>query len=320
MRLGLAALALFTLTSTQLAAAPKLAQPIDCRLGEVCYIQQYVDQDTGPGVEDFTCGGLSYDGHKGTDFRLPSFAAMRAGISVLASAKGVVVGTRNNVPDTGWDPSLEGRECGNGVLIKHDDGWETQYCHMEQGSITVSKGDQVTQGAVLGRVGYSGRTQFPHVHLSVRKDGKVIDPFNPDGTHICGQPNTKTLWQSPIDYQDGALLNAGFLDHIPDFDAVQDGAAATRATLPKDPAALVIWAYAFGAQKGDVIGLRIIDPKGDKFFSSDVLIKNTQAQLFRAGGRHLAVPLASGDYQGLITLTRNGQEIDQLRTQLRVLD
>jgi hypothetical protein len=45
-----------------------LSSPIDCSLGDDCYIQQYVDHTDGEGVSDFRCSSLSYDGHKGTDF------------------------------------------------------------------------------------------------------------------------------------------------------------------------------------------------------------------------------------------------------------
>ena len=57
------------------------------------------------------------------------------------------------------------------------------------------KTDEVVEaGTVLGQIGLSGRTQFPHVHLSVRKDGKVVDPFDPDGSVTCGEPDEDTLF------------------------------------------------------------------------------------------------------------------------------
>ena len=43
-------------------------------------------------------------------------------------------------------------------------------------------GDNVQVGDVLGKIGLSGRTQFPHVHVSVRHNGTCIDPFAPSGT------------------------------------------------------------------------------------------------------------------------------------------
>lgn len=170
-----------------------LSSPIDCSLGDDCYIQQYVDHTDGEGVSDFRCSSLSYDGHKGTDFALRTLEQMRAGVDVIASAKGTVMGTRNSVDDVLYTAAnaanVKGKECGNGLVLRHDDGWETQYCHMKKRSVQVKTGEIVEAGTVLGQIGLSGRTQFPHVHLSVRKDGKVVDPFDPDGSVTCGEPD-----------------------------------------------------------------------------------------------------------------------------------
>src|SRR5215510_1811152 len=72
---------------------------------------------------------------------------------------------------------IEGRECGNGVIIDHGDGFETQYCHMAQNSIRVKPGERVKAGQPLGRVGISGKADFPHLHFTVRRRGAVVDPF-----------------------------------------------------------------------------------------------------------------------------------------------
>ena len=65
--------------------------PIDCSLGEDCYIQQYVDQTDGEGVSDFRCSNLSDEGPKGIDFARRALEKMRAGVDVIAAAKGTVM-------------------------------------------------------------------------------------------------------------------------------------------------------------------------------------------------------------------------------------
>jgi len=303
-------------------AAPAAAQditldlPIDCILGDTCYIQNYVDHDPSDAASDFQCGSLTYDNHKGTDFGLPSLAAMEAGVDVLVSASGTVRGVRNNMRDVLYTPDLageiNGRDCGNGVVIAHDDGWETQYCHMREGSVVVLPGDFVEPGDVLGQVGLSGRTQFPHVHITLRQDGVVIDPFNPfdpDGAMTCDTPSTDTLWADPLDTPAGGLLSAGFSTTVPDYADVKAGTASVDVLQPDSP--IVLWAFVFGGRAGDVISIEFDGPDGALFQTDDVLDR-TQALLFRAGG--LNVPdrgWARGTYSGTVTHTRNGVMLDE---------
>ncbi|MDP1578512.1 MAG: M23 family metallopeptidase, partial [Cypionkella sp.] len=237
------------------AGAFELAFPADCRLGDTCYIQQYVDHDPGPSAQDFTCGPLSYEGHDGTDIALPSRAAMFAGVNVLAAGAGTVKGLRDGIAD--FAPVVADKECGNGVLVDHGGGWETQYCHMKQGSVRVQVGDAVVPGSVLGQIGQSGMAEFPHLHLSVRHNGAELDPFAPDSLTSCGAPGPG-LWGEPLAYQPGGLLSLGISAAIPDYPAVKAGLASPD--LPKDAPALVVWAFLFGAQAGDAILFRLTGP------------------------------------------------------------
>ncbi|MEM8655754.1 MAG: M23 family metallopeptidase [Pseudomonadota bacterium] len=302
------------------ASGPGAAQdfsmgvPIDCDLTETCFIQQYVDHDTSGEAMDFQCSSLSYDTHQGTDFALKSIEHMRRGVDVIASAPGVVKGTRNGMEDRiyrrGEGDRVNGRECGNGVLIDHGDGWTTQYCHLKRGSVQVRTDDTVEKGAVLGEVGLSGRTQFPHVHVTLRKDGDVVDPFDPDGEITCGQPSTQTLWDTPLTYQPGGVLTVGFADKVPEFNTIKAGTAAVR-ELPVDAPAIVVFGYAFGGKAGDMMQLRIDGPDGT-LIDGEVEIDRNQAQFFRASGRRLsAAQWPAGSYTGTVVLRRDGVEISR---------
>ena len=177
------------------AAALELSLPVDCEMGKQCYIQNFVDRDPGPDYADFTCGSLSYDGHKGTDFRVATLAEMEEGVAVIAAAPGRVRAIRDGVDDLGAKAFPSGKDCGNAVVIAHDGGWETQYCHLRKGSVAVQGGDRVAAGAHLGLIGFSGNTAFPHLHFSVRKDGAPIDPFGAqEMTAACALPDTDSLW------------------------------------------------------------------------------------------------------------------------------
>ena len=60
------------------------------------------------------------------------------------------------------------------VEVDHGGGLSTRYGHLS--AISVSPGQQVSPGAVLGRVGSTGRSTGPHLHYEVRVDGEAVDP------------------------------------------------------------------------------------------------------------------------------------------------
>ena len=311
---ALAGAAVFS--SAARAEAPiALTQPVNCTLGETCFIQQYVDRDPRPEARDFTCGGLSYDGHSGTDFRVADREAMRAGVAVLAAAAGTVRGVRNTVPDTGRAGMTDGEECGNGVVITHEHGWETQYCHLAQGSVTVAPGERVEAGQTLGLIGYSGNTEFPHLDLSVRRDGETVDPFDPSDSTICGA-GAEPLW--PLPFAAGGLLSTGFFGAIPDYEAIKDGTAhAPR--LQSDGEALVLWTFLYNGRAGDLLSFRISTTGGTVAHEAEIALDRSQAQLFRATGRRTpdgGWPI--GGYVGEIELIRDGEVIDSATASVTV--
>ncbi len=302
---------LFLSLATPVAGEISFGQPLNCTLGQDCYIQNYVDLDPSPAAKDFTCGPLSYDGHKGTDFGLSSDNAMILGVDVLAAADGVVTGVRDSMPDIRSNaenaPDLQGKDCGNGVVLSHGDGWETQYCHMKLGSITVKTGQSVSKGTTLGQVGLSGRTEFPHLHLSVRKDGAVVPPFAPQA-QACGAAPADTLWSDPITYVPVGLISIGFSDRLPDFAEVQSGTADTP-QLPATSPALVLWALGFGTGRTDELRFEISGPDGP-FHRATADFEKPQAQAFRATGRRISAPLTAGLYTGTVTLLRHGVDVE----------
>ncbi|GAB5449247.1 M23 family metallopeptidase [Gymnodinialimonas sp.] len=309
-------LLLLTPTAATAQEAPFLAFPVDCALGETCMIQQLVDHDPGPGAQDFLCGPMSYDGHQGTDIRVPDMEALARGVPILAAAPGRVLGTRNSVPDTGIGGFPEGQDCGNGVLIEHENGWQTQYCHLAQGSVSVAQGEDVTTGQPIGTMGFSGNTEFPHLHMTVRQDGAVVDPFAPAGAETCGPVET-TLWTDDIPVPPGGILSTGFAPAIPTYEAIQAGTADAE-TLSATGEAIVLWGFFHGGRAGDVVSATITDPEGAVYHTQEITLERTQAQLFRATGRRIRNALPAGDYRGRIALTRDGVLLDEETTVISV--
>jgi len=306
------------IASAAFAADPiQLKFPLDCEIGRTCVIQQYVDHDPSPNAKDYMCGTLTYEKHDGTDFRLPTTAAQRAGVNVLAAADGEVLGARDGMPDipisTVGAPSVAGRECGNGALISHGDGWQTQYCHLAQGSVLVKKGDRVTAGQPIGRVGLSGNTVFPHLHLTVRRNGQVVDPFAFGASEgSCGKGTS--LWSAAdrdrLAYRERQVLNVGFAAGPVTMPQIEEGEAG-RTPPTASSEALVAFVRAIGLKGEDVQRLSIKGPDGKLI--ADVVDKpldrdKAQYMIF-TGSRRPPSGWAPGAYRATYTVTRAGQVV-----------
>ena len=306
------------------AAAFELAFPVECAVGVDCAIQHYVDRDPGPGIEDFRCGSQTYEAHDGTDIRVPTLRRMTSGVPVVAAADGRVARTRDGMPDesiadAGSAGVVKDRECGNGVFIEHDGGWVTQYCHMKRGSIRVKSGDRVAARTAIGEIGLSGNTEFPHLHFTVRKDDKPVDPFGVDrlasgaACQFAGDDRS-SLWtpeaKAQLAYRPAFILNAGFADRVMSMAEVESGESEDIRLMPDSPA-LVFFGRAIGIEKGDVQRLVLTGPDGQVFVENEVEpTDRVKAQVFAFVGkkrRDQAWP--PGRYRGRYSVIRGGAEI-----------
>jgi hypothetical protein len=301
------------------ADEPQFTLPLACEPRLTCFIQNYVDLDSGPGVRDFACGAATYDGHSGVDFRVLSAGVTSLGVPVLAAADGVIKGQRDGVADIfmrdNKTAGFKGRECGNGVLIDHGGGWETQYCHLKHGSIGVTNGQSVKQGDRLGDVGYSGMADFAHLHFSVRKDDKVIDPFLPgveDGT--CRKDaKAPGLWTPEIAakfaYQSGEIIGAGFAGAAPSLDGLESDHTDVPPAAALAPA-LVFYGRFINLRGGDRIRIMINGPGGS--FAEELtqpLERNKATYLTFAGKKRKERAWPAGRYEGRVEIVREGAVI-----------
>jgi murein DD-endopeptidase MepM/ murein hydrolase activator NlpD len=102
-------------------------------------------------------GGYRWsNGHTGLDF------ACAYGSPIRAVATGTVI-------FAGWDGAY-----GYKTVIRHLDGTESWYAHQSQ--ILIRRG-QVVAGQIIGRVGMTGNTSGPHVHLEIRVNDRPISPY-----------------------------------------------------------------------------------------------------------------------------------------------
>lgn len=302
---------------------PSLALPVACEPGRTCEVQHYVDRDPSPATRDYRCGLQTYDTHNGVDIRVPDMAAQRRGVAVLAAAPGRVARLRDGVTDISIKapgaPSVANAECGNGVVVDHGGGWETQYCHLAKGSIGVKVGDAVAAGAPLARVGLSGNTEFPHLHFTVRQNGQIVDPFAPDARAACGpQPG---LWRADaaakMSYRAGAVLNAGFTDGQITMEQLEAGGLR-----PATSASPILVAYARGIAllPGDEVELEVKGPDGATLARSrGKPLQSWRAQdMIYVGKRRPATGWPPGVYVADYRVWRQGKVALSRRVQTRL--
>ncbi len=249
----LAGVGMFFLVAAPLRAEPGLTLPLACDPGRDCWPVRYVDHDPGPGLRDYRGGRRTEDGHNGTDLAIADRKRLAEGVAVLSAAAGVVLRTRDGEPDFALveqgPKAVADRQCGNGLLIRHADGLETQYCHLRRGSIMVRQGDRLPAGALLGYVGMSGETSFPHLHFTVRRDGRVLDPFTAAAAgedaaawapglrqKLAYRPAVLTGIGIAVGRVERRDLEAGFHDYV---------------SLPVTAPALVVWVRGFWFEKGN---------------------------------------------------------------------
>ncbi len=101
-------------------------------------------------------GRLWASRHTGIDLAAPS------GTEVYSMSSGEII-------FAGYDGSY-----GNKIVVRHWDGTETWYCHLSR---FVQRYGDVEPGTLIGRVGSTGNSTGPHLHLEVHPDGG--EPVNP---------------------------------------------------------------------------------------------------------------------------------------------
>ena len=309
---------LTTINGDVLAQEARFSLPLNCDIGETCFLQNFADLDRDtPFVVDTICGTASYNGHRGIDIRVKDEKALQAGVDILAVASGVVLGTRNTAPDkritTKADrAAVKGRECGNGLSMRHENGQVTQLCHLSQGSVLVKRGDRVKQGQKIGEMGLSGLTTFPHVHLALRSGPsgqKILDPLtgNPANKNACdidplastnlpfGADQTKALIASSKAVIDLGLAGVPFeLARLVEGTAPPVPTSADKATVG--------WAWLLNVKKGDRVWMGI-SYNGAKYAENlSKPIEKHKATYFYFTGRSRS-PKA-GHYEVLVELRR----------------
>jgi murein DD-endopeptidase MepM/ murein hydrolase activator NlpD len=95
--------------------------------------------------------------HKGVDFALPYGTQVRS----LTSGRVLFSGRQGGY--------------GNTVVVESENGMKTRYAHLSE--LGVNRGEEVSRGQEIGKVGDSGRATGPHLHLEMERAGKLLNPL-----------------------------------------------------------------------------------------------------------------------------------------------
>ncbi|WP_085904781.1 M23 family metallopeptidase [Kiloniella majae] len=298
-------------------SSPHFISPVNCSVPSECTIQNYVDARPGTGHRDYTCGTLSYERHKGTDFRVLSYDLYLKGVPVLAAADGIVLRKRNNADEGDYilkgNEAVKQREIGNGVIIEHTNGWETTYAHLKKGSVTVSPGDRVNAGDVIGIIGLSGKTEFPHLHFQVTHNQELRDPFTGKKPSGCGEITKDALWdkslQKDFGYKGTGIIDTGFAAEIPKHKLLAFRSEQKRISVQRDPKILLYWAELWGVKIADRLTISYENPLGEITKDQKALKKNQASYFKYIGKKRPKDGWIPGVYTGHITLERlvNGE-------------
>ena len=95
--------------------------------------------------------------HNGVDL------ANKIGTPIVAAMAGTVA-------MTGINPTY-----GRYIIIRHADGFQTLYAHLSR--VLVARGRRISQNQVIGKMGTTGYSTGSHLHFSIFKNGKPVDPL-----------------------------------------------------------------------------------------------------------------------------------------------
>ncbi len=221
--------------------------PLPGENGKDWVIHHYYDVSEGESI-DYMGGHKTYPGHRAVDFDSASFEQMDNNMPILAAAPGVVVKIVENVVEDRNRHS--GRPPANVVWVKHDNGLTIRYAHLKYNSVPVILNQVIHTGDVLGVIGSSGTSSFPHLHMSIFDDD--INGYDPFSLKLWRDP---PLYELPVSSMDIVYAEGDSLDLLdpPTTDMTK--------TLVNSP--IVVGLNLANGMDGDYFSVQLIDPDGD---------------------------------------------------------
>jgi hypothetical protein len=232
------------------------------------YIGNYLDQDTtSPGIRDWNCGSVTYDGHHGTDiciFPYPFYKMDNNQVEVIAAAPGTII----NKVDGHFDKNCDmGDSTANYIVIQHVDGSCAMYWHMKKNSLT-SKiiGQTVVTGEYLGLVGSSGSSSGPHLHFEVLS-GITMNTLNDSYAGPCNTLNANSWWAVQKPYTEPAIIQTSVHPALAVFPACPETETPNEDSCFAAGSSVKFYTFYRNETSGMVSDMRIVNPDGSTFTS-----------------------------------------------------
>jgi hypothetical protein len=275
------------------ALAIELDFPLNCKLGVNCWIsdlQSHLLQKNKNKEVDFLCKSKTYPGNIGTAFATRRNDHMNNSVEVISPINGRVKSVKDGINDISINEidrqSPVSDKCGNFVILVQDD-FEIELCHLKKNSITVKVNDEVKVGQNIGQVGLSGATEYPHLHVNLRKikaNKKYVevDPFYGEQKE-CGL-TPKSLWTNPQQMEKqaaktGIIYNYGFAFNEIVAEEVRLW-QKNNVTQPPTPNSIIGFVDIFSVNAGDKISLKIVDEMGKELASKTKEFNQYQNRYF----------------------------------------
>ncbi|MFB6225679.1 MAG: M23 family metallopeptidase, partial [Candidatus Paceibacteria bacterium] len=162
------------LTKEQLASSEQIIVPTtDIPYSELPHKEaRPVNIASGPSAQDVPSGNITHDRMGNGFYEYPAagsvnphWQAHKRGVDIDGNyGSPIKAAAPGKVEIAGWHNAGYGYY----VVIRHADGSRTLYAHMATNSLTVSEGDHVDRGTVLGQMGNTGYSTGPHLHFEIR--------------------------------------------------------------------------------------------------------------------------------------------------------
>lgn len=259
------------------------------------YISNYADHDAAsPGIQDWNCGNVTYDGHRGTDISTapyPFYKLLNDEVEVIAAAAGTIIAKA----DGNFDKNCALNNLpANYIVIQHADNSRAFYYHMKMNSVTTKTiGQTVSVAEYLGIVGSSGNSDGPHLHFEIWSGATantLQDPF----AGSCNTLNATSWWANQKPYTEPAILKAQMNNVPPVFPACPTTESSNEDSCFAAGASARFYIFMRNATSSLTANMQIINPNGSIFSSWTYTNANNYKFLYAFSTRVL--PSVAGTY------------------------